>query len=307
MGFWGVALRGYAMGAAELVPGVSGGTIAFISGLYGPLLASLAAFDGAFLQLLRSGDLRGAFAHVNGRFLLTLVLGMGLAILSLAALLKFLLATQAMLLWAFFFGLILASAVHVALSVGRWGAVEGAAAALGVISGAWLTVLGGSLTLGEGPLALFFGGALAVCAWILPGVSGSFLLLVLGLYERVLGAVAGIVIPDLLALAAGCGLGLLLFVRLLRRLLLTARKATLAALGGFMFGALQMLWPWQRIEAYQLGRDGAMRVLRSEPLGPNAFAKFYGEDPQLWAVAGLMCLGVAVVWGMARGKGYGDV
>jgi putative membrane protein len=114
------------------------------------------------------------------------------------------------------------------------------------------------------------------------------------------------VIPDLLALAAGCGLGLLLFVRLLQRLLLTARKATLAALGGFMFGALQMLWPWQRIEAYQLGRDGAMRVLRSEPLGPHAYAQFYGEDPQLWAVAGLMCLGVAVVWGLARGQGYGD-
>jgi putative membrane protein len=306
MGFWGVALRGYAMGAAELVPGVSGGTIAFISGLYSPLLASLAAFDGSFLQLLRRGDLRGAFVHVHGRFLLTLVLGMGLAILSLAALLKFLLATQAMLLWAFFFGLILASAVHVALSVGRWGALEGAAATLGVISGAWLTVLGGSFSFTDGPLALFFGGALAVCAWILPGVSGSFLLLVLGLYDRVLGAIAGIVIPDLLALAAGCGLGLLLFVRLLQRLLLTARKATLAALGGFMFGALQMLWPWQRIEAYQLGRDGAMRVLRSEPLGPNAYAQFYGEDPQLWAVAGLMCLGVAVVWGLARGQGYGD-
>jgi putative membrane protein len=304
MGFWGVALRGYAMGAAELVPGVSGGTIAFISGLYGPLLASLAAFDGTFLQLLRRGDLGAAFAHVHGRFLLTLVLGMGAAILSLAALLKFLLATQAMLLWAFFFGLILASAVHVALSVGRWGALEGAAATLGVIVGAWLTVLGGSFSLSDGPLALFFGGALAVCAWILPGVSGSFLLLVLGLYDRVLGAIAGVVVPDLLALAAGCGLGLLLFVRLLQRLLLTARKATLAALGGFMFGALQMLWPWQRIEAYQLGRDGAMRVLRSEPLGPGAYAQFYGEDPQLWAVACLMCLGVAVVWGLARGQGH---
>ena len=304
MGFWGVALRGYAMGAAELVPGVSGGTIAFISGLYGPLLASLAAFDGTFLQLLRRGDLGAALAHVHGRFLLTLVLGMGAAILSLAALLKFLLATQAMLLWAFFFGLILASAVHVALSVGRWGALEGAAATLGVIVGAWLTVLGGSFSLSDGPLALFFGGALAVCAWILPGVSGSFLLLVLGLYDRVLGAIAGVVVPDLLALAAGCGLGLLLFVRLLQRLLLTARKATLAALGGFMFGALQMLWPWQRIEAYQLGRDGAMRVLRSEPLGPGTYAQFYGEDPQLWAVAGLMCLGVAVVWGLARGQGH---
>jgi putative membrane protein len=209
-----------------------------------------------------------------------------------------------MLLWAFFFGLILASAVHVALSVGRWGALEGAAATLGVIVGAWLTVLGGSFSLSDGPLALFFGGALAVCAWILPGVSGSFLLLVLGLYDRVLGAIAGVVVPDLLALAAGCGLGLLLFVRLLQRLLLTARKATLAALGGFMFGALQMLWPWQRIEAYQLGRDGAMRVLRSEPLGPGAYAQFYGEDPQLWAVAGLMCLGVAVVWGLARGQGH---
>ena len=292
------------MGAAELVPGVSGGTIAFISGLYGPLLASLAAFDGTFLQLLRRGDLGAALAHVHGRFLLTLVLGMGAAILSLAALLKFLLATQAMLLWAFFFGLILASAVHVALSVGRWGALEGAAATLGVIVGAWLTVLGGSFSLSDGPLALFFGGALAVCAWILPGVSGSFLLLVLGLYDRVLGAIAGVVVPDLLALAAGCGLGLLLFVRLLQRLLLTARKATLAALGGFMFGALQMLWPWQRIEAYQLGRDGAMRVLRSEPLGPGTYAQFYGEDPQLWAVAGLMCLGVAVVWGLARGQGH---
>lgn len=304
MGFWGVVLRGYAMGAAELVPGVSGGTIAFISGLYGSLLASLAAFDGTFLQLLRRGELQAAFTHVHGRFLLTLLLGMAAAILSLAALLKFLLATQAMLLWAFFFGLILASAVHVALSVGRWGPLEGAAATLGVIIGAWLTAFGGGVSLGEGSLALFFGGALAVCAWILPGVSGSFLLLVLGLYDRVLEAIAGVVIPDLLALVAGCGLGLLLFVRLLQRLLLTARTATLAALGGFMFGALQMLWPWQRIEAYQLGRDGAMRVLRSEPLGPQAYAQFYGEDPQLWAVAGLMCLGVAVVWGLARGKGY---
>ena len=306
MGFWGVVLRGYAMGIAELVPGVSGGTIAFISGLYTPLLASLAAFDGQLLKLLRRGALREAFAHVQGPFLLTLLLGMGLAIVSLAALLKVLLATHGMLLWAFFFGLILASAVHVALSVGRWGALEGASALLGTLLGAWLSTAG-AVSLGEGPGALFFGGALAACAWILPGVSGSFLLLVLGLYDRVLHALTTFAIIDLLALATGCGLGLLLFVRLLKRLLQSAAGPTLAALGGFMFGALQMLWPWQMVKAYQLGREGSARVILSEPLGPASYERFYGEDPQLWTVAGLMCLGVAVVWMLARGRGDGPV
>ncbi len=252
-----IAARGYAMGAADVVPGVSGGTMAFILGIYDELLNAIHAVDGAFLRRLLTLRWREALAHFPWRFLLALGLGIGLAIVTLAQGIDWALHNHPSLVWAFFFGLVLASVWVVRKRIQRWTPVILAFSGLAAVA-AFILV---GLTPAETPNApwfLFISGAVAICAMILPGISGAFILVLLGKYQYVLNAVVQRDLVTLAIVAAGCVVGLLSFARALRWLLRRYHDATVAVLVGFMFGSLRKVWPWKSAAAGQAGVDPAL-------------------------------------------------
>ena len=236
----GIILRGFLMGMAEVVPGVSGGTIALVTGIYERLVAALASFSPQSIVMLR--DPRAFFAHHDLGFLLVLVLGMALGVLSLAQGVNYLLDKYPSPLWAFFFGLILATAVGLGrerqhkklLTFGLLGAVAGG-----------LMLQMPEMSESTSALGFFFAGVVAICAWILPAVSGSYLLVVLGYYRAVLDAIENLDFTVILIFGAGCATGLMLFVRLLKYLLARHYEALLSFLCGFMLLSALKLWPWQ--------------------------------------------------------------
>lgn len=290
----GVWLRGMAMGIAELVPGVSGGTIAFITGIYLRLVGALHAMDGVFLRYLLRGRIAVAWRHADLGFLLVLVLGMGASLVAFSSLVQWLLAEHEILLWSFFFGLIVASIMFIGRHVRPWNAERIALALFGLLCGAAASMAGG-LPVSDSLLVTFAAGAVAICAWILPGISGSFMLLMLGQYERVIKALATFDLPIILSMAAGCAVGLLLFTRALHWLLRNAYAGTLAFLCGFMGGALQKLWPWQQLHSYYLDSDGAAIPVVVRPVSPFRYQELFGEDPLLAGALLAAFAGMALV------------
>jgi len=281
----GVFLRGMMMGAADIVPGVSGGTIAFITGIYDRLLGAIAAIDLKALGLLRRGAWRAAWEHVDGTFLAVLLGGILTSMLSLAHLISVLLEEQPLRLWSFFFGLILASALLLLRSVSHWHG----GARLGLVCGAVLAVgigLSPALSLPPLPVSFLFAGAVAICAMILPGISGSFILVLLGLYPELISAVRDLHWQPLLLFAVGAGVGLMLFSRVLHYLLATHHATTLATLTGFLIGSLPLLWPWKELSESAAGL---------QLLSPWRYAAQVG-DPQWLSCLLLAACGLFVVW-----------
>ncbi|MEM1403473.1 MAG: DUF368 domain-containing protein [Pseudomonadota bacterium] len=278
----GVFLRGVLMGAADIVPGVSGGTMAFITGIYHRLLAAVSAVDPAFAKLVLARRWREAWIYCDGAFLLTLLGGIAVSVFSLARLITHLLETQPLLVWSLFFGLILGSAVTLTRHVDQWSAsaVVGLLLAAAVAAG---IAFAPDMALPDSSVSFFFAGFVAICAMILPGVSGSFLLVLLGMYERVLTAIETLDLLQILVFAAGAGSGLLVFSRLLNLLLARYHAITLASLTGFLFGSLTVVWPWK------LGDEGAM-----QPAMPGAYAAELGGS-QLLPCLALMAVGLALV------------
>jgi putative membrane protein len=275
--------KGMAMGAADVVPGVSGGTIAFISGIYDELVDSLRALGpGKLVLLVREGP-RAFWAAINGSFLLTLFSGVLASIFSLAKLVEYLLRHQPVMIWSFFFGLILASILYVGKQQSRWGLLQLAAMAVGTLLAA-ASAFAPSFAVEITPLTLFFSGMIAICAMILPGVSGSFLLLLIGVYGDVIKAVTELNFPLLLAFAAGAGLGLVVFSRFLSWLLHHHRDTTLATLVGFLLGSLTVVWPWKSVASERGG----------QLLMPAEFAGQVGEPHVIPALA-LMAFGLMLV------------
>ena len=244
--FW-VALRGFAMGSADVVPGVSGGTMAFILGIYEELILAIHSIDLIFFRRLFSLRIREAFSDVPWRFVLALVLGIATAILTLARFLSHALHTYPVLVWAFFFGLVLASVVVVRKRVSRWTPTTLLIAALAAL-GAYLLVGLVPVETPNDPWFLFLSGALAITAMILPGISGAFILVLLGKYHYVLNAVVSGDVVTLLIVIAGAGVGLISFARVLRWLFHRHHDYTVAALTGLILGALRKVWPWKQIE-----------------------------------------------------------
>lgn len=288
--------KGLAMGAAEVVPGVSGGTIAFISGIYDELLRSIARVPEATLSLLR-GRIRDAWQLANATFLLVLLCGIMTSILSFARLITYLMAQHPIPLWSFFFGLILVSTYVVGREIGRWNWTRVLSFALGLAFAYWITVAA-PMQWGSDLPTLFLAGAIAICAMILPGISGSFILLLLGLYSVVLGAVKELDLLVLAVFASGCLVGILSFARLLSWLLSRWRDLSLAFLTGLMLGSLNKVWPWKEVVSWRLDSKGEQVPLLESNLLPGQFADISGQDPQLLLAVVLAVGGIALVLGL---------
>ena len=291
----GIFLRGLLMGAADIVPGVSGGTVAFITGIYDQLLDSLRAVDLAFLGKLSRLDIAGAWQHINGRFLLALLLGIATSIFSLAQLVSWVLEHHPVPLWAFFFGLILASALVLLREVDNW-SVPKVLCLLSAGAVAVCIALSPVMSLEMGLAGVFLAGFLAVCAMILPGISGSFILVLLGMYSTTLVALKSLDLVFILVFVIGAGCGLLCFSRLLHWLLHRFHQGTMAVLTGFLFGSLLVVWPWKRVLEWVEGSHGQLKPAQQFPVSPLDYQIYTGQDPQLWFCLSLMIAGFAVVW-----------
>jgi putative membrane protein len=243
-----VAARGFAMGSADIVPGVSGGTIAFILGIYDELLASIQAVNLDFVRRVIRLQWRELFASFPWKFLVALFAGIMAAIVTLAQGIHWALDNHPSLVWAFFFGLVLASVVTVRKRVRRWSIGAVITAALAALGAYALVGLAPAQTPNE-PWFLFLSGALAICAMILPGLSGAFILVLLGKYQFMLNAVIQRDLISIAAVMAGAVVGLLSFVRLLRSLLRRYPDVTIAGLTGLMLGSLRKVWPWKELGA----------------------------------------------------------
>lgn len=288
--------KGIAMGAADVVPGVSGGTVAFISGIYDELLRSIASVPAALALLLR-GRIVAAWQAANATFLLVLLLGILTSVLSLAQLITYLLVEHPIPVWSFFFGLILVSSHLVVREIQRWNWTRLLSFVLGVGFAYWITVAS-PLQWGNDPLSLFLAGAIAICAMILPGISGSFLLVLMGLYTFILSAVKALDLLVLGVFASGCLVGIVSFAGVLRWLLARWRDLTLAFLTGLMLGSLNKVWPWKETLSWQVDSAGQSVPLLQANLWPARFAEISGQDPQLLMALGLALAGVMLVLGL---------
>ena len=251
-----IAVKGACMGAADVIPGVSGGTIAFIMGIYDDFVGSLASINGEAVKLLFSGKFKAFWKHINGSFLLSLVIGIGISVISLAGLMQMLLSGYPIQTWAFFFGLIVASSIFILRGISGWKLREGLFLAFGIVLGVVVCTLSPTQT----PDALWFiflSGAIAICAMVLPGVSGSFILLILGKYQYIMGVITNLVsgvdfwnnFLILCVFATGAVVGILSFSKFLHWLLARWNKETLIVLAGFIIGSLVKVWPWSNTEA----------------------------------------------------------
>lgn len=239
--------RGFTMGAADVVPGVSGGTMAFILGIYDELLESISAVDMNFIRRILTFQWREAFANFPWKFLISIALGILTAILTLANALHWALENHPVYIWAFFFGLIVASILVVRRRVRNWNPANILAAAAAAV-GAFILVGMAPSETPHTPILLFLSGAVAICAMILPGISGAFILVLLGKYTHVLSAVKSLDILTVALVGLGAVVGLLSFARLLRWMLRRNHDLVVAILTGFMVGSLRKVWPWKNFE-----------------------------------------------------------
>ena len=266
-----VILIGLVMGAVELVPGVSGGTIAFISGFYQRLVGAIQQFTPLQLWSSKSLGIKALWLKLDVNFLLMLFGSMACSIFLLANFVSYLLEEHPITIWSFFFGLVLASVFTVGRQLAKDFSTVVAICA-GVSIGYGLTLL--SLTEAEvSVLSLFIGGCMAICAWILPGLSGSFILLTLGLYQTVILAIRDLNVTVLASVGLGCVTGMIMFSRILSLLLDRFYNHTVAVLVGIMIGSLPKLWPWKRTTSYVIRDDGSHMPIMQEPILPGVYTE----------------------------------
>ena len=287
-----LSLKGVAMGAADIVPGVSGGTIAFISGIYEELISTLNNINFSLLKNLKTEGLKNTWNKANGSFLLALLSGVFVSVFSLAKAVKWLLEHQPILLWAFFFGLVLASIVYVGKQI-KTTAKDFKlffAMAIGAIVAYLITTINPTET-SDTNLFLFFAGALAICAMILPGISGSFILVIIGAYGPVLDAINSRDLKTIFIFGVGAIVGLLSFSKLLKWLFENYNRLTLAVITGFMIGSLNKIWPWKVALTFRTNSKGIQVPLNEESISPFNF----DGNPQLLQAIGLMVFGALLI------------
>jgi len=279
------------MGAADVVPGVSGGTIAFISGIYEELLNAISSVNFKTLKLLKTEGVKAAWKAINGNFLLALLIGIFTSIVSLAKIISWLLENKPILVWSFFFGLVLASILYIGKQISKWNILMFFLLILGVIVAFYITTLQPLISENSSPVFLFLAGALAICAMILPGISGSFILVLLGAYKPVLEAIHTKDFKLIAILGAGAVIGLLSFSKVLKWLFAHYKNATLAVLTGFILGSLNKIWPWKETLTWRVNSHGENVPFNEQSVLPFSFE----GDPQLTMAIVLALVGFAVI------------
>ena len=278
-------LKGMGMGAADVVPGVSGGTIAFIVGIYEELINSIKSINLSSLKLLLGFKIKDFWNAINGTFLICVLAGILTSVLSLAKIITWLLETHPVLVWSFFFGLVLASTWSVSkrikkMSISRW---------ITFFIGAALAFFITDATPSATPDALWFifiCGAISICAMILPGISGSFILVLLGKYMYIMTSLKEFNIPIILIFGAGAAIGIISFSNVLSYLLKNYHDLTISTLAGFMFGSLNKIWPWKETVETFVDRHGITKPLIEKNILPNQY---------LWQGIILMIIGLIMV------------
>ena len=278
-----LTLKGMGMGAADVVPGVSGGTIAFIVGIYDELINSIKSINGESIKLLFSGQFKAFWEYIHANFLFSILLGIGISVFSLAKIITWLLVAHPVLVWSFFFGLVLASTWFVSKDIKEWNWKTISGFVAGVIIAFYITVATPAETSAEWWL-IFVCGAIAICAMILPGISGSFILVLLGKYFFIMEAVKTLNLKVMLIFAAGAFVGITTFSRILSYALKYFRNITLAVLTGFMLGSLNKVWPWK--EKIETIADGHPIQLESNIL----------PSGQVWEAIALALVGFLSVY-----------
>jgi putative membrane protein len=287
--------RGAGMGAADVIPGVSGGTIAFITGIYQELINSIKSINRDLFLVMKDKGFAAAWKHLNGWFLLAVFSGIIISILSLARLITWLIDIYPKMVWAFFFGLIIASAIHVARKIDIWKADTVASLIAGIAIAAYITIAAPATT-PESLWFIFLSGAIAICAMILPGISGSFILLLLGKYEFMLNAVRNLDLTVISVFAVGCVVGIISFSNVISWLFRKIPNATMALLTGFMIGSLNKLWPWKEILSYRFNSAGEQVPFLEKSISPYRYQEIYGDNPMVWHVLGFAIAGFLVIF-----------
>jgi putative membrane protein len=290
----GVAARGVLMGAADAVPGVSGGTIAFMTGIYEELIYSLKQCGFSAVKMLFKEGLKPTWQHINGGFLLALFSGIIISILTLSRVVLYLLDTHPILLWSFFFGLILAAVWSVIRHIEKWEIGVISTFLVGAVSAYLITTISPT-SIETSPLIIFLSGMIAICAMILPGISGSFILLLLGMYAPMLTAVKELQILTICIFASGCLAGLLSFSHVLSWMFKHYKVMTLSLLGGFMLGSLNKVWPWKQTIESVINRHGEEVPLVQNNILPHSFESIYSQPAYMWYAIALMILGMGMV------------
>lgn len=298
--YFALFLKGLAMGAANVIPGVSGGTIALITGIYEKLIDSIKAFDLEAIRLLFSFKLKELADRINLSFLVSVFAGVGLSIFTLAKLLEWLLDQHRIWTMAFFFGLILISVYSVGRTVSQWNKGSILALLVGTAIAVGISLLAPA---SENPafLYVFICGIVAICSMILPGLSGSFVLIIMGNYLLVLSAIGDLNFDILIPLGIGCVIGLVGFSQLLSWILKRYRNVTIAMMTGFVLGSLSVIWPWKK-QLFMLDEAGSLIKKSSgapvvkgyEWLLPDMVA------PETWVAFALIFAGIISLWAIER-------
>lgn len=289
------------MGAADLVPGISGGTVALLGGIYGRLLAAISRFDMHLLKLVRAREIRKAWNYVDGLFLTNLAIGIISSILLLSQVIAWLLYAQPLIMWSLFLGLIMVASalllreLYVQSQLRKYWLFVGLLVSVSLANLPILQSVEGFSGLGY--LWLMAAGAVAISAMILPGISGSFILLMLGIYPFLIARLAALDFQVIAVFALGCGFGLLVFSRLISYLLKRHTAAVMSLLAGLMMGSAVKLWPWKYTLSYRLNSAGLEVPLEQENLMPWTYSQITGADNQLMG-----CLVVCILAGLVVAK-----
>ena len=290
-----ISLKGAAMGAADAVPGVSGGTIAFISGIYEELIDTISGVNLSLFSTLKKQGFKAFWEQLNGNFIFALLVGILISFISFMRLAKYLLENHPILIWSFFFGLIIASIYFIGKQITKWNV----AAIIGVIIG---TIIAFNITtiaaseVNDSPYFLFFAGALAICAMILPGISGSFILVILGAYKTLSDAIHDFDLKKLALFVGGAIVGLLSFSHVLKWLFKTFHNLTLALLTGFILGSLNKVWPWKKVLSWRENSKGIQVPLHEESISPL----LYEGDNKLVLAISFIIIGFLTIFLLER-------
>ncbi|MDO8953053.1 MAG: DUF368 domain-containing protein [Draconibacterium sp.] len=290
-----IILKGIAMCVADVIPGVSGGTIAFIAGIYEELIDSIKSINLSALKLLLTGKVAGFWKAINGNFLLNLITGIAFSIFSLAKGLKYLLDHHPILVWSFFFGLVIASTIYVVRTIKNWKFGTIISGIAGIVIAYYITII----TPAEANITtwfIFLSGAIAICAMILPGISGSFILVLMGMYKFILEAVGNFEIAVIITFLAGAVIGIISFSHVLSWLLKKHHNLTIALLSGFMVGSLNKVWPWKKVVETFTDRHGEIKPLIEENILPATYEQLTGNQAFLGGAVILAVIGFVLIF-----------